>query len=463
MGRFFGAWLAAGAVIALACGCGDDGGSAGPDGGGGGGRTDSGPGGGGDGSIVTPADDLPCAVAEVVARNCLACHQSPPINAAPMPLVSYDALHAPAISDPSRQVWELVGERIHHPTMPMPPATFATMSDADRAVLDAWIAASAPARAAGETCAMPDGGVGDGGGPGEGVGPEHLPCTPSHTFTAHAPGSTAPFQVPPDGGNLYMCYTFRSPWGAATQATAWAPIIDDTRVVHHWILYSTETPQTDGAVMNCNMPGDSTFLMGWAPGGTNSVMPADVGLDLPGPDDYLILQLHYWNVGGLTDADDASGVAVCTTDTPRAQEAGIVWFGTVGISIPPRSTGYTVEGTCPSFLTSSLPGPIQVLSSGPHMHQLGRAFRTEIRRGGSASDVDVLVDVPRFDFNAQQSYRHDPTIQINPGDSVVTRCTYDNPGSGTVTFGEATEDEMCFNFAMVYPAPPPERRRCVGF
>jgi hypothetical protein len=40
---------------------------------------------------------------------------------------------------------------------------------------------------------------------------------------------------------------------------------------------------------------------------------------------------------------------------------------------------------------------------------------------------------------------------VLPGDVLTTTCTYDNPSTSTVTFGEGTRDEMCFDFITVYP------------
>jgi hypothetical protein len=306
---------------------------------------------------------------------------------------------------------------------------------------------------------MPDGGI------WTGVGPEHLPCTPTHTITAHAPGSTDPYPVPAAADNHYQCFTFASPFGPNSQATAWAPIIDDARVLHHWIIYRTSTPQVDGAVTRCSMPNDATFVMGWAPGGANTIMPSDVGLELGGPDDYYILQLHYWNAAGHTDSTDASGVAICTAETPRAQEAGVLWLGSASIDIPPRASGHVVTNTCPSFVTNALLGPLNILSSGPHMHQLGQHFITEIHPGGDRSRAYTVVEVDPWDFDTQTSYPHSGVV-LNPGDAIETRCTYDNPSASRVTFGERTEDEMCFNFLTVYPLtalPSDERRACLFF
>jgi hypothetical protein len=294
------------------------------------------------------------------------------------------------------------------------------------------------------------------------VGPDALPCEPTHTFTAHAPAAAQGFTVPEVGAdNLYQCFTFKSPLTEPTHITAWAPIVDDERVLHHWILYRTATPQEDGGVGPCQMPSDALFVAGWAPGGTNYALPDDVGLEFGGPDDSFILQVHYHNAAQLEDAVDASGVAFCTADTLRPQSAGIVTLGSVGINIPAGAQGAEATGTCPSWITNYLSAPLHIISSFPHMHELGRRIRTETLRGGSEAEVEMLVDVDPWSFENQAFYPHEPEVLLQPGDALRTTCTYDNPNDYDVYFGEATEDEMCFNFVMVYPVDlVGENRQC---
>ena len=40
---------------------------------------------------------------------------------------------------------------------------------------------------------------------------------------------------------------------------------------------------------------------------------------------------------------------------------------------------------------------------------------------------------------------------IQGGDTVSTRCAWNNPSATPVHFGENTEDEMCFSFEIYYP------------
>lgn len=407
---------------------------------------------------ATPTDagstPLPCDVDAVLAKNCRSCHQSPPKFGAPMPLTSWEAVHKKAVSTPSLEVWQLMKQRVHDAKNPMPAAGM--LGAADLAVLDGWFAAGAP---------KGSGACGDAGVVVPKEGPDYLPCPKSQqkTFVAHGEGADK-FAVPADAGNLYECFYFKSPFATTTQATAFAPIIDDARVVHHWILFETGTPQKEGTYGPCKMPLDAQFISGWAPGAGNKVLPDDVGLRLPGADRWLILQLHYWNVAGHADARDASGVAMCTTETLRPHTAVISTLGSANIELPPKSVDVAVTGKCTPTLTE----PVHVLSSSPHMHGRGKTFKTKVLRGGDPTKTETIVDVARFDFNAQQSYPAPGTDYVlQPGDTLETTCVYDNPGGSPVYFGEKTEDEMCFNFVLAWPesgivnAGGKASRRCI--
>ena len=427
-----------------------DGGDGGHDGEGGddGEGADAGDGDGADDGADDGGSDngsgLPCDVLDVLVADCWTCHGSPPAFGAPMPLTRYDDFLLPSPSDATTPVAEMVLARLHDPVSIMPPA--GELAPEKMGTLEGWIMAGMPRNPV-DDCDDP--GTGDGG---QDVG--DLPCTPSHTFVGHATGSDDPFHVPQQS-DLYMCYTFASPFGASTQVTAYAPIVDDERVLHHWIMYKTSTAQPDGGAGPCNMPWDAQFLAGWAPGGENAVFPDDVGLETAGPGEYLILQVHYNNSAGYTDAFDKSGVAFCTTDTPRPNLAGVLWLGSVLIEIPGGATNYPVSGQCN---TGNWSAPFHVMSTSPHMHQLGRAFNTTIGRAGGASEV--LIDEPNFSFENQKDYPYDPPVVINPGDTLNSTCWFDNPSGAPVYFGEATSDEMCFNFVTGYPIDMIPERMC---
>jgi hypothetical protein len=407
---------------------------------------DEGDPGGGD-----PVPGLPCDVRDVLVAECGQCHGDPPKFGAPMPLVDYADLQVPAASDPTRPVFELVGERLVADASPMPPG--GEIEDAARDVLLEWIELGAPEDPAADCDAPPDP-TGE-----EPTGPDALPCEPSATLVAHAQGGAGKFVVPTVGAeDLYQCFAFQSPFAAGAQATAWAPVIDDERVVHHWILYRTDSPP-QGDVFPCDvsLQVSTDFVAGWAPGGGNVVMPDGVGLELGGPDTWFILQVHYHNEAMYDDALDSSGVAFCVADEPRPNTAGVLTLGTTSIAIPPGATGHQEIGEC-GFLSTVFWPPMHIIGASPHMHEHGRAMKTELLREGGG--VDIVVDVPQFDFNSQLMYLLDQELVLQPGEVLRTTCTYDNAGGSTVTFGEGTGDEMCFDFVLAWPIDQLGNRNC---
>jgi hypothetical protein len=388
----------------------------------------------------TPAGEaLPCDVAKVLAARCQTCHRRPPLFGAPMPL---STLADTRVAAPSGQglVWESMRAKVSKGLMPPPTTPTGPLTATEKETLLAWLNAGAPA--ATDACTpAPDAGAPS----APPSGPAALPCTPKHEFRAHGTAPTDPFPVPLEA-NAYRCFSFPVPFAAGEQATAWAPIIDDARIIHHWILYGHNNTTTPPA--GCGDTG-RVFLMGWAPGGGNGQLPPDVGLELPDPGSWLTLEVHYNNSAKVAGAQDRSGVAVCTTDTPRPQEAGVLTLGSISIALPPDNQEHAVTSEFPGTITRLLPEPLHVLWTSPHMHLSGTSFKTEITRAGQTT---TLVDVPAWDFNSQRAYPQDPTkTLIMPGDTLRTTCTYKNTTGAPIRFGEKTENEMCFNFVAVYP------------
>jgi hypothetical protein len=92
--------------------------------------------------------------------------------------------------------------------------------------------------------------------------------------------------------------------------------------------------------------------------------------------------------------------------------------------------------------------PIHIVRFWPHMHQWGRHMKSVITRAGTGMDENVFEQP--FDFNYQISY--EATVELQPGDSITSTCTFDNQSSGPVAFGPSTDQEMCYQFAFSYPA-----------
>lgn len=398
----------------------------------GGGTGGNGSGGNGSGGTASQGG-LPCNVAEILANNCAKCHSSPPVFGAPMPLSTHADLMAPAKSDPASKVVELIGKRIHDAVSPMPPPPNAELSAADQKVLDDWIAQGAPASS--ENC----GGTGTGGGGAGGGGP--LGCTPDAELSP-----AAPYAMPQNVTDNYVCYGVELAYPQKRHITAIVPRVDNSVIVHHMLLYQSDTA-TSPTPTACSGGGGVGLRLAavWAPGGEAFKFPPEAGLPIEGSSHYVV-QVHYSNLNMLADQKDASGFSLCTTDQLRPNDADILAFGTLNINIPANGKQ---DLTCNLTIPAGVLQPnTHIIGAMPHMHKLGKTIRTDIFPGGAGNPV-LMSERNPWNFDSQ--YWDSLDVPLKQGDKVTTRCYWENPTNKAVGFGEQTSDEMCFAFAMYYP------------
>jgi hypothetical protein len=332
--------------------------------------------------------------------------------------------------DGTHTVGEAVITRINDDQRPMPQPPNPRLSAADNSTLTTWIQGGAKT----ETCNNSSPAGTPGGAPDAVLTTD--PSGPGITcYDIVARDSSGNKFTVPTTPDLYHLFYYAPPWGSAkVHMISWRPMIDNKAVIHHWLLYNSDTAVADktdadggGAHPNAQL------TCGWAPGGRGYVLPDGVGQDVSGAG--FVLENHYNNTTGAP-SPDASGVRVCVTTNLRPLEAGIHWLGTEVILLP---AGGDAVGTCnPTAAT----GPIHILASTPHMHLQGRHMKTIINRKDGTKET--LIDKP-FDFNTQIGY--DTPAIINPGDTLTTTCTY----GGAAIFGEGTKNEMCYNFVLAYP------------
>jgi hypothetical protein len=374
---------------------------------------------------------LPCDVDDVLARRCRTCHVNPPEHGAPMPLLFQENLDAPARSDPSRKVYELVHERIHDDAFPMPQPPNARLDERDMKTLDDWIAKGAPHAT---SCAA------DGGTPLPDSGPPILTaCTPD----MHMKPSSA-WVMPETTDDVYVCYGFDITPGVKRHVTAIAPIVQNGAIVHHALLYQADTA-VDSKPTVCD-PGGATkwrIVYGWAPGGLAMELPPEAGFALEGTTHY-VAQIHYSNLTHLANQADATGFDLCTTDQLRPNDADVLAFGSMNFEIKPHST---LDTTCSITLPTLIP-KVHVFSAFPHMHQLGKSIGTTVLPAGGGAPID-LGGQAHWNFANQLWFPLD--TMVGGGDTVQTRCAWTNPGDKPVSFGSATSDEMCYSFTAYYP------------
>ena len=91
------------------------------------------------------ATALPADVDDILERRCRPCHSDPPQMFAPLPLVTWEHVHAPlAPPRDDEAVFTAIARRIHDERFPMPPTTFPPLDDDELARLDEWLAQCAP-------------------------------------------------------------------------------------------------------------------------------------------------------------------------------------------------------------------------------------------------------------------------------------------------------------------------------
>jgi hypothetical protein len=102
----------------------------------------------------------------------------------------------------------------------------------------------------------------------------------------------------------------------------------------------------------------------------------------------------------------------------------------------------------------------------PHLHVRGKSFTyTLVHPDGQK---ELLLSIPRWDFNWQYAYELSPPVMLKKDSKLVVEAHWDNSKDNPnnilppvdVKFGEQTWDEMFIGYAnYVRPRTPAHRRR----
>lgn len=385
---------------------------------------------GSSGAPATPTSTgLPCDVDNVLKTRCQTCHAAETRYGASVPLVTHDDLAKAGAG--GKKIYEMVAGRIKDAARPMPPSPNALLTAAESKTLEGWIAGGAKASA--EKCTSDK--------PADDVKP--LNCTPDTTLKG-----TAKYTMPQGVLDEYVCVGIDVNLNAKKHITALAPHLDNKTILHHILLFQSNKAESPTPTP-CAAFGSAAWKLvaGWAPGGDNLELPPEAGIPEEKGVTHWVIQLHYNNAKNLAGQTDQSGYDLCTTDKLRTNDAGVVAFGSTKFSIPPRSTT-TIK--CDYKLPATFKD-VKLFNASPHMHTRGTAMSTERLAGGTGAP-EVIHASPNFLFENQANFPIKKEVQ--PGDVMRTRCTWKNPTDTAMGFGEATGDEMCFDFLSYYPAIP---------
>jgi hypothetical protein len=178
--------------------------------------------------------------------------------------------------------------------------------------------------------------------------------------------------------------------------------------------------------------------------------PTDVSVKIPA-NTQVHLNLHLYNAGDETLASE-SAIWVKSQPTPTPMIAEMVFAGKIAFSVGtgPRD----IIGGCTANQDFNL------FAVWPHMHKIATHSKFEVIRSGVTQPF-VLWDAA-YDFNDQKYYAPDTgaLFQMKQGDQIKVTCSYNNTTGHNVTFGDSSDQEMCFTGMYRYPSQNASVTQC---
>jgi peroxiredoxin len=356
-------------------------------------------------------------VARVLRDRCVACHR--PGEIAPFSLATYKQaagwaeMIAEVVRDGRMPPWHAARDHGRF-------ANDARLTDSEKQTLLAWVDAGAPegdARDLPEPARYPEG--------WRIPAPDLIVPLP-RTVTVPATG-TLPYH------DFIIDPKFdHDVWVKASQARPGNP-----SVVHHLVVFVIE-PGGD------ERSNKIDFLVAYAPGMPPQMFPEGMAKLVPAGSK-LKVQLHYTPRG--IPQEDRSEIGLCFADptTVRKRMTAVSAIN-YELRIPAGDADYAATAE------HRFDQDMVIHSLLPHMHMRGKAFRFEARYPGG--QTEVLLDVPRYEFDWQNVYVLAEPKLMPEGTTLRCLARYDNSAENfsnpdptrTVTWGEQTWDEMLVGY-----------------
>ena len=368
-------------------------------------------------------------VARILAQNCVECHRAGGV--APFALETYAQVRGR-----KAMIDSVVGDGVMPPWFAAadtgPWRNDRRLSDADKAVLSAWVDAGAPEGDPAETplaYVYPDGWR---------IGEPDLVFRMKEPFEVPAEGvvRTRYFEVEPE-----------VPEDLWIQRIEVRPEV--RKVVHH-VTVSFQPPSGSGSapeheLRRALLPWSRranegwVFLFGYLPGKGPCAYPDGMASFVP-KGSKLRFDMHYTPNG--TAVPDRTSIGVVLAKEPPALVAESRNFWNVDIAIPPFAPDVTFTKEYPTQ------HDVLIRALTPHMHLRGRSMVAELIRPDDTRET--LIDVPAWDQGWQFDYVFAEPRFAPAGSTVRVTATYDNSAanpanpdpSAWVKDGPQTTDEM---------------------
>jgi len=209
------------------------------------------------------------------------------------------------------------------------------------------------------------------------------------------------------------------------------------KVVHHVIAYM------DYPERYKYLSKDRVFFVGWAPGSPEQFTPDGTAKFLP-KGSVFRYELHYTTMG--KEQTDRSEIGLYfAEDRPKhfLETRGIYNYQ---FTIPPGERDYRVNATM------GFPKETVLYDLSPHMHLRGSWFKFEALYPNGKREL--LLSVPKYDFNWQNNYRLASPKVMPAGTWLLCTGGFDNSPQNPhnpnpdahISFGEQSFDEMFIGF-----------------
>ena len=248
-----------------------------------------------------------------------------------------------------------------------------------------------------------------------------------------------PFVVKAEGEIAYQNFEVDPEFKEDKWITMAEALPGNRAVVHHIVVFvkPPESTETKGFA-----PG-LQFLTTYVPGYLAKPLPNGMAKWVPAGS-HFVFQLHYTPIG--TEQTDLSKLRLVLTEPKNVEHlvlSSAVQIDQDKLVIPANARNHRSEASGKVGFEHG-----ELISLFPHMHLRGKSFRIDAKFPDG--NVETLLNVPRYDFNWQTTYRLTNPKPIPQGTELIIVGHHNNSASNlanpdptkTVHWGDQTWDEM---------------------
>jgi hypothetical protein len=198
-----------------------------------------------------------------------------------------------------------------------------------------------------------------------------------------------------------------------------------------------------------------TLIGGTAPGTNMMEFPAGTALRLRAGT-ILTFQMHYTAKGH--EMADRSQVGFKFASEAPEEEIGMSQFINGSFTIPAGAKDVAIPAEI------GVNEPVKIYGLLPHTHLRGVRWQYKLVKADSTSEI--ILDVPRYDFNWQTYYLFNKPLEMPAGSKLVSMAWYDNSptnkanpdASKDIKWGDQTWEEMQYT-GFLYSVPSRNRKK----